>query len=196
MTSSFTHTKSLILGLVLACFSLIGWAKDATPPPAVANPAQALEQVSTQAKGFTVGSAASANTVYVVFDAQCPHCGHLWKNIQPLLGKTKFVWIPVAILNPKSAPQGAAILSAANPEQAMVAHEASLMAGKGGVITMGSISQPMFTALKGNTDLFNQLKIESVPFILAKHGRTGEAVSTLGALETKVLAEFLGLDGN
>ncbi|MES2584242.1 MAG: DsbC family protein [Pseudomonadota bacterium] len=192
----FTRTKTCILGLTLALFNFAGWAKEATPAPAVANPVQALEQVSTQAKGFTVGSAASANTVYVMFDAQCSHCGHLWKNMQPLLGKAKFVWIPVAILNTKSGPQGAAILGASNPEQAMVAHEASLMAGKGGVITMGSMPPPMVTALKGNTELFSQLKVESVPFILAKNARTGEVVSTMGALETRALAGFIGVDAN
>jgi thiol:disulfide interchange protein DsbG len=191
----FTHSKTLVLGLTLALFSLVGWAKDA-PAPAVPNPVQALEQVSTKAKGFTVGSSTSANTVYVMFDAQCPHCGHLWQTTQPLLGKAKFVWIPIAILNPKSAPQGATLLGASDPEQAMVAHEASLMQGKGGTIVMGGMSPAMAAALKGNTDIFNQLKVESVPFILAKNARTGEVVSTLGALETKVLAEFIGVDAN
>lgn len=190
------RTKTIVLGLTLAVFGLAGWAKDAPPPPGVSNPAQALEQVSTQGKGFTVGSAASANTVYVMFDAQCPHCGHLWQTTQPLWGKVKFVWIPVAILNPKSAPQGALLLGAPNPEQAMVSHEASIMAGKGGTIVMGTVSPAMAAAIKGNTGLFNQLKIESVPFILAKNARTGEVVSTLGALETKALAEFIGVDAN
>jgi thiol:disulfide interchange protein DsbG len=191
----FTRTKTLALGLTLALLSLPGWTKD-TPAPAVANPAQALAQVTTAAKGFTVGSATSANTVYVMFDAQCPHCGHLWQNAQPLLGKAKFVWIPVAILTQKSAPQGAALLGASNPEQAMAAHEASLMQGKGGTIVMGTMSPAMTAALKGNTDIFNQLKIESVPFILAKNARTGEVASALGALETKALAEFIGVDAN
>ena len=70
------------------------------------------------------------------------------------------------------------------------------MAGKGGTIAMGSMSPAMAAALKGNTDIFNQLKIESVPLILAKNARTGEAVSTLGALETKALAKFIGVDFN
>ena len=193
--TSLTHTKTLVLGFTLALLGLASGAKEA-PAPAVSNPAQALEQVRTQAKGFAVGSTASTNTVYIMFDAQCPHCGHLWQTTQPLWGKTRFVWIPIAILNPKSAPQGASLLGASNPEQAMVAHEASLMAGKGGTIAMGSMSPAMAAALKGNTDIFNQLKIESVPLILAKNARTGEAVSTLGALETKALAEFIGVDFN
>lgn len=195
MTSP-TRTPSIVLAFTLALFGLAAWAKDATPPPAVPNPAQALEQVVTQSKGFSVGASASATTVYVMFDAQCPHCGHLWKNIQPLLKNTQFVWVPVAILNTKSAPQGGALLSAPDPVQAMVAHEESLMRGKGGVIVMGGMSPPMFAAIKGNTELFNQLKVDSVPFIIGKNARTGAAVSTVGALETKALADFIGVDAN
>lgn len=194
--TSITRTQSLFLGLALALFSLAGSAKDATPAPGVPNPVQALEQVATQGKGFAVGTTTGAATVYVMFDAQCPHCGHLWKNIQPLLKNTKFVWIPVAILNTRSGPQGGALLSASDPLQAMAAHEESLLRGKGGVIVMGGMSPPMIAALKGNTDLFNQLKIESVPFIITKNARTDEAVSTVGALDAKVLADFIGVDAN
>ena len=190
----FSSTKTLVLAITFALCSALGWAKDA--PPAVANPTQALGEVIAKGKGFTVGSATSANTVYVMFDAQCPHCSQLWKASQPLLKSTKFVWIPVAILNAKSAPQGAALLSASDPAQAMAAHEASLLAGKGGVIVMGSIAPAMDAAIKGNNAVFNQLKVESVPFIIAKNARTGEAVSTAGALGTSALADFIGVDAN
>ncbi len=191
----FYQTKAIVLALVLTSTSALGRAKDA-PAPGLANPTQALEQVVAKGKGFTVGSLASANTVYVIFDAQCSHCGHLWQNTQPLLKTTKFVWIPVAILNPKSAPQGAALLTASDPAQAMVAHEASLMAGRGGVIAMGSVSSALEASIRGNNALFNQLKIEAVPFIIAKNARTGEVVSTMGGLETKALADFVGVDVN
>ena len=190
-----TRTKAIILGLSLTLMSFAGWAKDA-PLPGLTNPIQALEQVATKSKGFTAGLAASVNTVYVMFDAQCSHCGHLWQTTQPLLKTTKFVWIPVAILNPKSAPQGAALLAASDPAQAMAAHEASLMAGKGGVVVMGGMSPTMGAALKDNTEILNQLKVESVPFIIAKNARTGEVVSNQGVMETKALADFIGVDAN
>lgn len=189
------RSKTIALGLTLALFSLAGGAKEA-PPPGLANAAQALEQVATQGKGFAVGSAASANTVYVMFDPQCPHCGHLWQTMQPLLKTAKFVWMPVAILNSKSAPQGAALLGAADPAQAMAAHEASLMAGKGGVITMGSVSPAMDAEIKGNNAILNQLKVASVPFIITKNARTGEVVSNEGVMETKELSDFIGIKGN
>lgn len=191
----FSRTKATALALSFALFSVVGWAKDA-PEPAVANPAQALEAVIAKGKGFAVGPALSTSTVYVMFDAQCPHCGHLWQSIQPLLKTTKFVWMPVAILNPKSGPQGAALLGATDPVQAMVAHETSLLAGKGGVIVMGGMAPAMDAAIKGNNAIFSQFKVESVPFILAKNARTGEVVSTAGALNTKALADFIGVDAN
>ena len=64
--------------------------------------------LSKDGKGFVAGSLLSANTVYVMFDPQCPHCGHLWQQAQPLLKKVKFVWMPVSFINAKSTPQGAA----------------------------------------------------------------------------------------
>ena len=191
----FSRTKPTVLALSIGLFSVFGWAKGA-PEPAVANPAQALEALVANGKGFTVGAASGTNTVYVMFDAQCPHCGHLWQSIQPLLKTTKFVWMPVAILNAKSAPQGAALLGATDPAQAMVAHEASLLTGKGGIIVMGGMAPAMDAAIKGNNAIFSQFKIESVPFIVAKNARTGEVVSTAGALDTKTLADFIGIDAN
>lgn len=83
MTSTFPRTHTFVLTLSMALISLTGWAKDAAPAPAVPNPVQALEQVVTQGKGFAVGAPASATTVYVMFDAQCPHCGHLWRTYSP-----------------------------------------------------------------------------------------------------------------
>ena len=75
----------------------------------------------------------------------------------------------MAILNPKSAPQGAALLTASDPARAMVAHESSLMAGRSGVIATGSVSPAMEAVIRGNNALFNQLKIEAVPFIIVKN---------------------------
>ena len=61
---------------------------------------------------------------------------------------------------------------------------------------MGGIAPAMDAAIKGNNAIFSQFKVESVPFIVAKNARTGEVVSTAGALETKILIDFLGVDVN
>lgn len=181
-----------VAALVLA---LGGCSKQDAPDKAVASkPAQPYEAVASQGKGFTVGAMMSAHAVYVLFDPQCPHCGHLWEASLPLHNKVKFVWIPVAIINATSATQGAALLSAANPAALMAEHEKSILAGTGGIAASASVAPDLAQAIKKNTQLFSSLGVESVPFILAKNIRSGQVVTNEGALATPALAEFLGVD--
>jgi thiol:disulfide interchange protein DsbG len=160
----------------------------------VTKPAEPYEAVASQGKGFTAGAMMSAHTAYVLFDPQCPHCGHLWEASVPLHGKVKFVWIPVSIMNAKSAPQGAALLSAANPVVLMAEHEKSILAGTGGTAASASIPADLDQAIKTNTRLFNSMGVDSVPFVIAKNVRTGQVVTHSGAMDTPALAVFLGID--
>jgi thiol:disulfide interchange protein DsbG len=153
-----------------------------------------LEAVSAQTKGFAVGALMSTNIVYVFFDPQCPHCGHLWEASAPLYRKVKFVWIPVGLINATSTAQGAALLTAANPGALMTEHEASLLAGQGGISASSSIAPEVAQAIKNNTQMLNSFSAESVPFVVAKNLKTGQTVSQEGALSTAALAEFLGVD--
>ena len=189
-TAAIAIASSLSLGL-LAC-SREDTAQQATSRKALA-PDQAFEAVATQGRGFTVGALISANPVYVLFDPQCPHCARLWNAAQPLQTRMKFVWMPVAILGPKSLPQGAALLQASDPVQAMTAHEQSLLANQGGMSASASVPDELATAIQANTQLLNQLGAESVPFIVARHARSGEVVTHAGALETQALIDFVGL---
>ena len=179
------------------CLGLASCSKQDTPAvPAAAAiaPAQSYDAVAKDGKGFTAGAMMSAQTVYVLFDAQCPHCGMLWNASEPLQKKVKFVWIPVSLMNPKSTLQGAALLTAANPTQLMNAHESALLAGTGGMIADANPSPESQAAIKSNTQLFNSLGATSVPFIVAKNARSGAVVTNSGALQTPALAAFLGLD--
>lgn len=153
-----------------------------------------LETVQAQTRGFVAGSVMSANTVYVFFDAQCPHCSRLWEASTPLHRKVKFVWIPIGLINNSSTTQGAALLSAANPVELMAEHEASLLAGRGGISASSSIPSDITQAIKNNTQLWTSFGAESVPFIVVKNLKTGQLVSKEGALTTDALAAFLGLD--
>ena len=65
--------------------------KPAKDTAAVSKPAQPMEAVAAQGKGFAVGALMSVNTVYVMFDPQCPHCGHLWEASVPLQKKVATV---------------------------------------------------------------------------------------------------------
>jgi thiol:disulfide interchange protein DsbG len=191
------HSR-FFLPLISAFLLVVGGCsqqKSATKPAATAiSPASSYADVEAKTKGFTVGAMMSANTVYVLFDPQCPHCGHLWEQAQPLLKKVKFVWVPVAFINAKSTPQGAALLTAANPTELMTTHEASILAGTGGIAASASIPSDIEATIKSNTQLLNSMGVESVPFIIAKQAQTGQVVTNTGALETLALARFLGVD--
>ena len=180
--------------LAAIALALGGCSPKDSADKAAAAPADPLEAVSTQAKGFTVGAMMSANTAYVMFDPQCPHCGHLWQASLPLQKKIKFVWIPVAFISPKSAPQGAALLSAANPAQAMTDHETSVLAGTGGMAASSSLPADLEQTITTNTQLFNSLGVSSVPYIVARNAKTGQTVTNSGAMTTVALAGFLGIE--
>lgn len=164
-------------------------AADAAPIAA----SQALDVLAAQGKGFTAGALMATNPVYVLFDPQCPHCGHLWEASVPLHGKVKFVWLPVSLLNAKSTPQGAAILTASNPVEAMAAHEKSLLTGQGGISASASRAPEVDAAIAANTALLDRLGATSVPFVVAKNQRTGAVVTAAGAMSTEALAGFLGV---
>ncbi len=192
-----TLPLALLTALVLA---LGACSKGDTPPadaPVAAAPApltaSSYDTVAAGARGFTVGAMMSAQPVYVLFDPQCPHCGHLWNASLPLHGKVKFVWVPIAFNAGKSSAQAAALLSAADPVAAMTAHEKSLLAGTGGMSASTDISPEVQQAIKANTALMSTLGLDAVPFILGKHRQTGQIVSNSGALETAALAQLLGV---
>lgn len=166
------------------------------PAAAPIDRSQALAVLAAEGKGFTVGTLMAANTVYVLFDPQCPHCAALWEAAQPLQKQTRFVWLPVSLLNAKSLPQGAAIMTAANPAEAMTAHEKSLLAGQGGTAASASIPADVEAAIKANTALLDRLGAESVPYIVGRHAGTGATVVQAGSLPTAALAGLLGLAPN
>jgi thiol:disulfide interchange protein DsbG len=152
-----------------------------------------IARIAAEAKGFSVGSTMSTRVAYVFFDPQCPHCAALWAAARPLKSQARFVWIPVGLLNDKSAPQGAAILNAPDPAAAMDQHEASLRGQQGGIAAMG-VTDAQKDAIKANTALMNSLGFASVPTVVAKHAQTGETVTIEGSLPTQALAQRLGLN--
>ena len=194
-----SHLKFAALSLSLATalvLSLGACSKNDTPPVPVAAAitASSYDTVASTSKGFTVGALMSVQTVYVLFDPQCPHCGHLWQASIPLHNKVKFVWVPIAFNTGKSLAQAVALLSATNPLEAMSAHEQSLLAGTGGMTASSSLPPELEQAVKNNTQLLTSLGVDSVPFVLAKNRRTGDIVSNNGAMETAALAQLLGVD--
>ena len=161
-------------------------------PAAQASTPVSIEAIVAEAQGFNVGPTMAARTVYVFFDSQCPHCAALWQAAKPLRSQARFVWIPVSLLNDKSAPQGAAIMAAADPVAAMDQHEASLSAQQGGISAVGAPDDKK-EAVKRNTALMTRFGLGSVPSVVGKHAQTGELVTIEGSLPTAALAQRLGL---
>lgn len=182
------------LALTLAACSPRSADKPAPTSSSSMTPTQVLEMVSTKGTGFSVGPLMAAQTVYVLFDPQCPHCGHLWQAAKPLQQKIRFVWIPVSIINGKSAAQGASLLTAANPSERMDTHEASLLAGTGGLPTSDAVAPPEQATIQANTALFNTFGLDSVPFMVSNDTRTGKSISSSGAMTPQALAQWLGLN--
>ncbi|UUZ70760.1 thioredoxin fold domain-containing protein [Polaromonas sp. P1(28)-8] len=182
--------------LIAACLLLSGCndAPDAAPTTAAKAAATpvSMDTIAAEAKGFTVGSTMSTRTVYVFFDAQCPHCAALWNAAKPLKSQARFVWIPVGILNPSSTSQGATLLAAADPVAAMDEHETSLLAKRGGISAAGGIDAQKAVVVK-NTELMNLFGFASIPTIVGTHAQTGALVTQEGAMRTPALAALLGL---
>ena len=187
--------RLFLVSLALFALLLGGCSKQEAGGPGPAGKREVTVQaVAAEAKGFTVGALMSAHTVYVFFDPQCPHCGHLWQASTPLHKKVKFVWIPVAWINASSLSQGAALLTATNPAALMTEHEASLLAGQGGIAASASVSSEVEQSIKANTKLLNSLGAESVPFVVVKNAVTGQTITKDGAQTTAALAEMIGVD--
>ena len=185
------------LALTVAGCSKPGEAPATTAAAAVAPvavSASSYDTVANTGKGFTVGSMMSAQPVYVLFEPQCPHCGHLWQASLPLQGKVKFVWIPLAFNQGKSLAQAVTLMSSSTPLETMTEHEKALLSGNGGITAIGGITAEQEQAIKTNTQLLTTLGQDSVPFILAKNRLTGEIVSHSGAMETADLAKLIGVD--
>jgi len=191
-----TLNRTTFAALALAAAALLGGCsqQDASDSAKSAKQDVSIQAVTAGAKGFTVGALMSANTVYVFFDPQCPHCGHLWQASLPLHKKVKFQWIPVAWINASSLTQGAALLGAADPLALMNEHEASLLAGRGGISASASVPSEVEKTIKANTKLLNSFGAESVPYVVIKSARTGQTIGRDGAMTTAQLADLVGVD--
>lgn len=192
--------------LTLAAAGLAASAAQAqTPAPAPAAPAvpgappgmdvkAMYEQFAEKGKGFDMKpGAATRPAVYVVFDPQCPYCTQLWEAAKPLADKVRFVWLPVAVLNPHSEPQGAAILSAPDPVAMMERHESAMKNPHRGLVTEGMVI-PMGARedVWSNSRIFRRTGGRSVPWGVFKNAK-GEFGVIPDALKTEQLRQLLGV---
>jgi thiol:disulfide interchange protein DsbG len=195
------HPRRRVLFAAAGLAWLAGCSKqgEATPPAAAStmastapSPRQAFES-ALRGTGFVVGQATSVRQALVFFDPQCPHCAALWKASQPLLDRIRMVWIPIAFVSPKSAPQGALLLATSDPQAGMDLHESRMSAGQGGLEVQGQPAADLVAKIKANTELLQSLGVDSVPHLIYRAGADGPYGVVPGGLATAELAKALGL---
>lgn len=169
-------------------------APPASPVPPGLDPKAMYEQLAEKGKGFDMKPGIEGRPVaYVVFDAQCQYCVRLWEAAKPIADKVKFVWLPVAVLNTNSEPQGAAILSAPDPVAMMERHEAAFKNVHRGLVT-DSMEIPLAARedVWSNSRIFRRTGGRSVPYGILKNAK-GEFRLIPDALRTEELKKLLGV---
>jgi thiol:disulfide interchange protein DsbG len=186
-----------LLASLAACSKNDGASEPGAPAAAPAaakggDPRQTFD-AALRGTGFTVGQPMAARSVLVFFDPQCPHCASLWVAARPLHDRIRMVWMPVAFISPKSAPQGALILGAQDPVALMNTHESLLASGQGGLAVPGAGDPDLLAKVKANTELWRTLDGNSVPFMVYRAGAEGPYGTQSGGMPTAQLAQLLGL---
>ncbi|MFR6359944.1 MAG: hypothetical protein ACLUNV_10250 [Sutterella wadsworthensis] len=101
------------------------WPKKPSVPTDL-NAEEFFTELAEKGSGFVVGNEKADTVVMMTFDTQCRWCVWEYEQFKPFLDRVKFVWHPVAVLNPWSELQGAAILAAKDPKAMFLEHEAHM----------------------------------------------------------------------
>ncbi|AKJ27515.1 thiol:disulfide interchange protein [Caldimonas brevitalea] len=190
----------MLLAAVLAVAALGGCSRSgsgdaadgqrsAAAAPAVSP--EAAYGLAAGGSGVQVGQLMAANTVYVFFDPQCPHCASLWQASKPLLGKLKMVWVPVELMGAESGKLGAAILASPQPVEALERHES--LVSQRAPLTAPPADEGARAKIAANTELFGKLGAESVPTLYFRHAKSGQYGSHSGTVSTEQLKAMVGL---
>lgn len=82
-----------------------------------------FEELAKKGWGVSAPGPEGRPVAYIAFDPQCPWCEKLHRAATPLYERFRIVWVPVAVLNVNSEPQGTMILAAPDPWGKFLEHE-------------------------------------------------------------------------
>lgn len=121
---------------------------------------------------------------YVFTDMACPYCVKLWENMQPMVNDPdnalQVRHIIVGLINPKrSFTQGAAVLAAKNPTQALGRHES--LFNQGGIRPLEPVPPAVRSQIHNNTGLMISLGLQGTPTLIYQ-GRSGKWHSASGVI--------------
>lgn len=145
------------------------WPKKPSVPTDL-NAEEFFTELAEKGSGFVVGNEKADTVVMMTFDTQCRWCVWEYEQFKPFFDRVKFVWHPVAVLNPWSEPQGAAILAAKDPKAMFLEHEAHMKDAvfKGLDVRKMEIPFEKREAVWTNTKVFRRAAAREVPFGVMK----------------------------
>mgnify|MGYP000344652842 CR=1 FL=1 len=115
------------------------------------------------------GAKAPQRVAYVFTDMACPYCATLWENMQPMVNDPantlQVRHIIVGLIHPKrSFTQGAAVLAAANPADALARHERQFK--QGGISPLEPVPAAVRSQIHNNTGLMIGLGLGATPTLV------------------------------
>ena len=134
------------------------------------SPGEQLMVAVSKARWFPVGKD-NAPILYIVVDAECPHCKQFFQNLDSTFietGQVQVRLVPVSFLGEASTQLGAAILSAEDPASSW----RSLMKDGGAALATQTISPTALTAVQENTLLMSKWNVNATPYSIYR-GRNG-----------------------
>lgn len=137
------------------------------------------------------GAKNAPRIVYTFTDPNCPYCNKFWSEARPWVtaGKVQLRHVMVGILGPTSPGKAAALLSAKDPQAALLQHEQQHRSG--GVKPLDQIQPAVRTQLDANRELMQQLGFSGTPATLYKDA-DGNLKTLSGAPSAEMLSRVLG----
>lgn len=168
------------------------YAQRYIPKPNYAAVAKAL----ADATGVVTEGKAGAPEVYVFADPNCYFCHKFWELTRDWVakGKVRLHWVMVGFLKKSSAGRAAAIMAAADSQQALAEDQNhfDLKHEEGGIRPLNPIPKKWLNVLHKHTDLMKYAQFEGTPGLVFKnaHGvwRGMDGVPSMGQF-----AKMLGI---
>ncbi len=157
--------------------------------------AEMYNEYATNGVGVATPGPADRPVAYIAFDSQCGYCMRLMDQASLLADKINFIWMPVAVLNTKSEPQGAAILSAKDRFALMEKHHAQFANKpiKGLNPKRHVVASDMRDAVWVNTKIFRKSGARVVPFGVMKD-KNDNYHAILYTMKAPDIAKLFGVD--
>ena len=137
------------------------------------------------------GSKNAKRIVYTFTDPNCPYCNKFWNDARPWVkaGNVQIRHIMVGIIKETSVGKAAALLSAKDPQAALMQHE--LQHAKGGISPLEKIPATIRAQLDSNQKMMQQLGLFATPVVFYKDAN-GNLQSIQGAPRAEMLNTILG----